>query len=76
MINKFTNKDISETIKVYTHKSGLRVYVCEKNDYSSAYAIFGTRYGSIDTKFKVSGGEFLEVPEGIAHYLEHKLYES
>ena len=76
MINKFTNKDISETIKVYTHKSGLRVYVCEKNDYSSAYAIFGTRNGSIDTKFKVSGGEFLEVPEGIAHYLEHKLFES
>ena len=76
MINKFINKDIGETIKVYTHKSGLRVYVCEKNDYSSAYAIFGTRYGSIDTKFRVSGGEFIEVPEGIAHYLEHKLFES
>lgn len=76
MINEFVNQNIGETIKVYTHKSGLKVYVCEKKDYSSSYAIFGTRYGSIDTKFKVSGGEFIEVPEGIAHYLEHKLFES
>lgn len=76
MIKEFTNKKLDETVKVYTHKTGLKVYVCEKPDYSSSYAIFGTRYGSIDTKFKVNNGEFLEVPEGIAHFLEHKLFES
>lgn len=76
MIKNCVNKDINEAIKIYTHKSGLKVYVCEKPEYSSSYAIFGTRYGSIDTKFRVSGKDFIEVPEGIAHYLEHKLFES
>ena len=59
------------------HKSGLKIYVFPKENYSSAYALFGTRYGSIDTKFRRKGqAEFTQVPEGIAHFLEHKLFES
>lgn len=76
MIKTFKNSLIDEEIKVFQHKSGLKVYVCEKTEYTSSYAVFGTRYGSIDTKFRVSKGDFIEVPEGIAHYLEHKLFES
>ena len=39
--------------------------------------MFGTRYGSIDTEFRLNGEEkFTCVPEGIAHFLEHKLFES
>ena len=55
--------------------NGLSVYIMEKPQYSSSYAIFGTKYGSIDTKFSKNGEEFITVPEGIAHYLEHKLFE-
>ncbi len=55
---------------------GLTVYIMEKPQYSSCYAIFGTKYGSIDTRFSKDGGEMINVPEGIAHYLEHKLFES
>ena len=58
------------------HKSGLTIYVYPKEGYSSAYAIFGTNYGSINTTFSVDGGEKITVPDGIAHYLEHKLFES
>lgn len=59
------------------HKSGLKIFVMPKEHYSSAYAVIGTRYGSIDTKFKRSDREdFVTVPEGIAHFLEHKLFES
>ncbi|MBO5495320.1 MAG: insulinase family protein [Eubacterium sp.] len=59
------------------HKSGLKILVMPKENYSSAYAVFGTKYGSIDTKFKRSDEEeFTTVPEGIAHFLEHKLFES
>ena len=76
MIREYVNEKINETIKVYNHKSGLKIFVCEKSDFSSAYAIFGTRYGSIDTKFRIKGQDVIEVPEGIAHYLEHKLFES
>lgn len=55
---------------------GLTVYIMEKPQYSSSYAMFGTKYGSIDTRFSKDGGEMIDVPEGIAHFLEHKLFES
>ncbi|MBR7071466.1 MAG: insulinase family protein [Clostridia bacterium] len=58
------------------HPSGLKIYLMEKPQFSSAYAVFGTRYGSIDTCFAKNGGSMIHVPEGIAHYLEHKLFES
>ncbi len=57
-------------------ESGLQVYVVEKEEYSSVYALFGTRYGSIDTVFSRDNKNFTQVPEGIAHFLEHKLFES
>ncbi len=58
------------------HSSGLVIYVYPKEGYKSAYAVFGTKYGSINTCFSVDGGEKITVPDGIAHYLEHKLFES
>lgn len=46
-------------------------------DSSSVEALFGTKYGSINTMFKMRGdAEYTVVPEGIAHYLEHKLFEN
>jgi len=68
---------LSEKYYAIDHKSGLKIYVMPKENYSSAYAIFGTKYGSIDTRFKRSDSdEWTVVPEGIAHFLEHKLFES
>lgn len=59
------------------HKSGLKIFIMPKENYSSTYAVFGTKYGSIDTKFKRSDSdEWITVPEGIAHFLEHKLFEN
>ena len=58
------------------HKSGLNIYVYEKPGYNTTYAIFGTKYGSINTCFSANNGEKITVPDGIAHYLEHKLFES
>lgn len=59
------------------HESGLKIFVMEKPDYNGAYALFGTKYGSVDTCFKIKGAEsYTTVPEGIAHFLEHKLFES
>ena len=56
--------------------NGLKICIMEKKNYTSAHAIFGTRYGSIDTCFSTDGMNFTKVPEGIAHFLEHKLFES
>jgi len=58
----------------YTHECGLDIYVFPKK-FSSTYAILGTRYGSVDNSFGISGEERLTtVPDGIAHFLEHKLF--
>lgn len=59
------------------HKSGLDIYICEMPGFSSVEALFGTKYGSINTMFKMRDDEdYTVVPEGIAHFLEHKLFEN
>lgn len=76
-VKEIKSEILNEKYFEIDHKSGLKIYVFPKENYSSAYAVFGTRYGSIDTRFKRSGEkDFIEVPEGIAHFLEHKLFES
>lgn len=75
MKKEIFESDIGESYVKAVLSSGLKIYILEKPQYNSAYAIFGTKYGSIDTCFSVNGEE-TQVPEGIAHFLEHKLFES
>ncbi len=75
MKKEFFESEIGESYVKATLENGLQIYILEKPQYNSCYALFGTRYGSIDTAFKVDGKE-ITVPEGIAHFLEHKLFES
>ena len=59
------------------HPSGLDIYICEMPGFSSVEALFGTKYGSINTMFRQNGDkDYTVVPEGIAHFLEHKLFEN
>lgn len=67
---------LNEKYYQINHDSGLTIYVYEKPDYNSTYAIFGTKYGSINRTFSKDGGEVTTVPDGIAHFLEHKLFEA
>ncbi len=55
--------------------NGLRVYVMKKPGFQKKYAIFSVNYGSLDSQFEVEGKGIVQVPEGIAHFLEHKLFE-
>jgi len=58
------------------HKSGLDIYVFPK-ELTTSYAMFGTNYGSIHNRFKTKNdSEFTVVPDGIAHFLEHKMFEN
>lgn len=76
-IKEIKSADLGEKYYEIDHSSGLKIFVMPKENYSSAYAVFGTKYGSIDTKFKRSDSDvWTTVPEGIAHFLEHKLFES
>lgn len=75
--NIIKNPTLNEEYYHYKHKSGLNILLYPMDKFSSAYALFGTSYGSIDTTFKTNeADEFTTVPEGIAHFLEHKLFES
>lgn len=71
----FKNSVLDLDYSVTTLDSGLTVYICERPAFNSVYAAYGTKYGSIDSSFKVNG-EDITVPDGIAHFLEHKLFES
>ena len=76
-IKEIKNELLQDSYYKIDHASGLKIFVYPKENYSTSYAVFGTKYGSIDTCFKAEGEkEFTEVPEGIAHFLEHKLFES
>ena len=68
------NKAIDEKYYYTKHNSGLTVYVIPKN-HGTGYAVFGTNFGSIDNRFSVDGRE-ISLPDGIAHFLEHKLFEN
>ena len=71
------NQKIGEKYIRIKHPSGCTICLYPMENYSSAYALFGTNYGSVDTTFKTDEDEdFVVVPEGIAHYLEHKLFEN
>ena len=56
--------------------NGLSVYILPKKGFNKTYATFTTKYGSIDNHFKEPDAqEYSRVPDGIAHFLEHKLFE-
>ena len=74
---KLTNARVGEQCYRLRHPSGLSIYVWPKPGYKACYATFAARYGSIDTAFMRQGDAApTVVPAGIAHYLEHKLFES
>ncbi|MFW6014873.1 MAG: EF-P 5-aminopentanol modification-associated protein YfmH [Halanaerobiales bacterium] len=73
-MEKVFNEDIKEYIYSKKLSNGLDVYMMPRDDYHRQYAIFATRFGSNDINFKISD-ELVKVPQGIAHFLEHKLFE-
>lgn len=71
------NERTGEQYTYVKHPTGLDIYIWKMEDYSTTHALFGTKYGSINTKFKTKDeADFITVPNGIAHYLEHKLFEN
>ncbi|MBE6807690.1 MAG: insulinase family protein [Ruminococcaceae bacterium] len=75
-MNAVKNPMIGDTLYVDTHKTGLKIVVWPQPEASSVYAVFATKYGSVYNTLPTPDGGTEEVPEGIAHYLEHKLFES
>lgn len=66
---------LKETLYFEQLPNGLKVYVLPKEGFQKTYATFSTNYGSVDNHFHVEGEPLIRVPDGIAHFLEHKMFE-
>ena len=66
---------IDETVTFRRLKNGLPAYVVHKPGYTRKYAMFATRYGGMDLRFQQDGA-WQDTPAGIAHYLEHKMFDT
>ncbi len=75
-IKEYKDEKTGESIFCAKHSSGLEIRVAPKQDYDSSYALFAVKYGSIDTYLGKEDGSYEKIPEGTAHFLEHKLFES
>ena len=70
------NLKVKEKLYIEKLKNGLTVMIIPKPGMKKKYMIWGTNYGSNDNKFIVPGEQQVtEVPNGVAHFLEHKLFE-
>ena len=70
------NSKVKEKLYVEKLENGLTIMIIPKKGIQKKYVIWGTNYGSNDSKFIVPGeAEETEVPKGVAHFLEHKMFE-
>ena len=70
------NLKVKEKVYIEKLKNGLTIMIIPKEGIKKKYIIWGTHYGSNDSKFYVPGEEQVtEVPKGVAHFLEHKMFE-
>ena len=70
------NLNVKEKVYIEKMKNGLTVMIVPKKNIKRKYAIIGTHFGSIDNEFVVPGEEKVcKIPDGVAHFLEHKMFE-
>ena len=70
------NKNVKEKLYIEKLENGLNILIIPKKDIKKKYVMFATNYGSVDSQFIVPGQtEITKVPDGIAHFLEHKMFE-
>jgi len=75
-MEKISFEQLQEDLYYEQLDNGLKVYILPKKGFNKTFCTFTTNYGSIDNTFiPLDGTEYTKVPDGIAHFLEHKLFE-
>ena len=69
-----TYPSLGESLYETTLPNGLRVRLVPKKDFATKLAFLAVDFGAIDTAFTLEGQDH-RVPDGIAHYLEHKMFD-
>ncbi len=73
---KIENSKLKEVMYIGEHKSGLGVFVIPKKGCVKKYATFATKFGSVNNTFvPIDSHEKCTIPDGVAHFLEHKMFE-
>ena len=67
-------ENVGETLQTAVLDNGLHICVVPKKGFSSFFACFGTYYGSVMRSFDLAGVRH-DTPAGVAHYLEHKMFD-
>lgn len=67
---------LGETVYRETLSNGLPICVVPRPNCEKQFAFFAVRYGGMNTRIQTGEGEWIETPAGVAHYLEHKLFDS
>ena len=67
-------ESVGEQVYFTRLSNGLTIHLIPKEDYYETYGIITTKFGSVDTRILVNGNE-RQYPAGIAHFLEHKVFE-
>lgn len=73
-MNERLFENLGERVYEDTLPNGLRIKVVPKRGFARSYAFFATNYGSMDTRFRLDGKPYVS-PDGVAHYLEHKMFD-
>lgn len=71
---KLVKNDFNETVYEFLHKDGLEITYIHKEGFKRSVAAIGTPFGSIHLKQQYNG-EIVTHKKGIAHFLEHKLFD-
>ena len=74
-MTKIDYPDIGETVYTAELENGLNVFVVPRPGFSKSYALFATRYGGADQRFYLDG-QWIDSPAGVAHFLEHKMFDT
>ncbi|MGW7975681.1 insulinase family protein [Staphylococcus xylosus] len=76
-MNETYYDQIDERVFEAELKNGLKLFIIPKKGFQKTFVTYTTKFGSLDNKFKPHGSDdFVTVPDGVAHFLEHKLFEN
>lgn len=75
-MDKLEYPALGETVHHCVLPNGLNVYVDVKPGYGKQFAFFAVRYGGMDLQFRSGEADWVSVPAGTAHFLEHKAFDT
>lgn len=75
-MDKLEYTALGQTLYHSVLPNGLNVYVDVRPEYGKQFAFFATRYGGMDVRFRGEDGEWMDTPAGVAHFLEHKTFDT